>query len=137
MCGKISNFKSFTGSQWDFSDLWLILNSPGTHLASQNFAIHNMLCHSLVYFLRKFLSFFFFFLCNTQQRVHEWFVVSLLVWCFQIYVSCAALETDLLMSSCETFLLSTRLLGMTCDIWETFTFVGCDVCWILLNSKDF
>lgn len=59
--GKISNFKSFTGSQWDFSDLWLILNSPGTHLASQSITIHNMLFHSLVYFLRTFLSFFFFF----------------------------------------------------------------------------
>lgn len=132
--GKMSNFKSFTWTEWDFSDLWLILNSPGTHLVSQNFAIHIGFSTILYIFLRKFV---FFCVCVQYTAESPWFVVSLLVWCFQIHVSCVALETDLLMSSCETFLLSTRLLGMTCDIWETFTFVGCDVCWILLHSKDF
>lgn len=65
--GKISNFKSFTWTEWD---LWLILNSPGTHLLSQSFAIHNMLCHSLVYFLRKFV----FFVCVQYAAESPWMV---------------------------------------------------------------
>jgi len=119
-------------TQWDFSDL--ILNPLGTHLASQSFML-SITCSAMhsIYIFDKVLV---FFLCNMSQIVHKWFVVSLMVWCFQIHAS-HALERDLLVSSCETFPLSTGLLGMTCDIWETFTFVGCDVCWILLNSKDF
>jgi len=118
---KISNsmrlFRSHSKPTWDSFGI------------SELHAIHNLLCHS-IYIFDKVLVFFL------SQIVHKWFVVSLMVWCFQIHAS-HALERDLLVSSCETFPLSTGLLGMTCDIWETFTFVGCDVCWILLNSKDF
>lgn len=56
--GKMSKFKSLTGTKWDFLGLWLILNSSGTRLASQTF----MLCHSYLLFTEscifcRFLSF--------------------------------------------------------------------------------
>lgn len=81
--GKMSNFKSFTWTEWDFSDLWLILNSPGTHLVSQNFAIHIGLPQSCIFFWES-LS-FFVCVCSIQQRVHglwflSWFGVFKFMW---------------------------------------------------------